>query len=99
METMKKGVIRKASLPTRINPVGCYSTLILMFFPQLGQVMETLSFFGCSKSSVTGTHKASAILLRVSTVGFPLTIFERLTLLIPILSASHALFFDNIFNS
>ena len=35
---MKKGVIRMASLPTRINPVGCYSTLILMFLPQLGQV-------------------------------------------------------------
>ena len=63
METMKKGVIRKASLPTRINPVGCYSTLILMFLPQLGQVIIMPLLLNSSDMS---TFKAFDILFNVS---------------------------------
>ena len=64
METMKKGVIRKASLPTRINPVvGFYSTLILMFFPQLGQVIIIPLLLNSSDIS---TFKAFDILFNVS---------------------------------
>ena len=64
-----------------------HSTLIRISSPHLGHLITDESL-GRSNSSATDTPKASAILLRVSTVGFPLIARLKLSCLMPNLSAS-----------